>query len=332
MFGALSFAELGAEIPEAGGEYAYLRRGFGPVWGFLFGWMHSIVGRPSSTASIAAGLMRFVGFLFPTIAAPIYTLHLQLPFFSSHHSEFAFTWAQPLAVLALILMTFINYLGVRLGGQVQIGLTIIKVTSVVAIIVFGFFLSHGRAANFQPIWPTSYLGPQLQGFLAALAAALWVFDGWEDLNLVGSEISDPGRTIPRALIGGVAFVIVLFSVFSAVCFYALAVRHRRSITTRRIGRRGKLCGPWRGRLGHPGDGDFGARYIELVGSQWRSCGLRYGTRRNLFPICGSHSSEISHSGECADLSMLPCQPDGLDRDISKTSLPSSFSPDGSFTA
>src|SRR6201985_1736583 len=99
LFGALSYAELGAAIPEAGGEYAYLRRGFGPVWGFLFGWMHSIVGRPSSAASIAAGLMRFVGFLFPAIAAPIYTLHLRLPFLSSHHSEFAFTWAQPLAVL-----------------------------------------------------------------------------------------------------------------------------------------------------------------------------------------------------------------------------------------
>src|ERR1700726_3804164 len=63
IFGALSFAELGAAIPEAGGEYAYLRRGLGPAWGFLFGWMHSIVGRPSSLASISAGMMRFVSFL-----------------------------------------------------------------------------------------------------------------------------------------------------------------------------------------------------------------------------------------------------------------------------
>ncbi|MGA8145476.1 MAG: amino acid permease [Candidatus Acidiferrales bacterium] len=221
MFGALSFAELGAAIPEAGGEYAYLRRGFGPVWGYIFGWTHSIVGRPASTASIAAGLMRFVGFLFPVVAAPIYTFRFQLPFFASHHSDFAFTWAQPLAVLALVLLTFINYLGVRLGGQVQIGLTVIKITSVVAIIVFGFFFSHGRASNFQPLWPASLGWGTMTGFLAALAAALWVFDGWEDVNLVGSEVSDAGRNIPLALIGGVAFVIVLFSVFSAVCFYAL---------------------------------------------------------------------------------------------------------------
>ena len=81
MFGALSFAELGAAMPEAGGEYAYLRRGFGPVWGFLFGWMHSIVGRPASAASIAAGLLRFIGFFIPALPAPIYTFHFQLPFF-----------------------------------------------------------------------------------------------------------------------------------------------------------------------------------------------------------------------------------------------------------
>src|SRR6516162_11473350 len=71
IFGALSYAELGAAIPEAGGEYAYLRRGFGPRLGFLFGWMHSIVGRPSSVSSIAAGMMRFMGFFIPAVATPI---------------------------------------------------------------------------------------------------------------------------------------------------------------------------------------------------------------------------------------------------------------------
>src|SRR6201987_6167507 len=65
IFGALSFAELGAAIPEAGGEYAYLRRGLGPTWGFLFGWMHSIFGRPASASSIGAGGVRFLAFLLP---------------------------------------------------------------------------------------------------------------------------------------------------------------------------------------------------------------------------------------------------------------------------
>src|SRR5258708_20208448 len=70
LFGALSYAELGAMIPEAGGEYAYLRRAFGPVWGFLFGWMHSIVGRPSSASSIAAGLVCSLRFFLPPLPTP----------------------------------------------------------------------------------------------------------------------------------------------------------------------------------------------------------------------------------------------------------------------
>jgi len=221
LFGALSYAELGASIPEAGGEYAYLRRGFGPAWGFLFGWMHSIVGRPASAAAIAAGLLRFWGFLTPSVVAPLYTIHLQVPFATQARSAFVFTWAQPLAVVALILITLINYLGVRFGGQVQVALTFLKVSSLFVIIVLGFVLTRGGAANFSPIFPQSIGWGTLSGFLAALAASLWAYDGWEDLNLVGSEVSDPQRNIPRALVWGVLFVGVVYVLFSTVCSYAL---------------------------------------------------------------------------------------------------------------
>jgi amino acid transporter len=221
MFGALSYAELGAAIPEAGGEYAYLRRGFGPVWGFLFGWMHSIVGRPASLASIVAGLLRFLGFLVPAIAAPLWTFRLHLPWLAGHTVVFVFTWAQPLAVVALIVMMSVNYLGVRVGGKVQVTLTFLKIASVLAIIVVGFTLARGQAGNFQPLWPASFGRTTLTAFLAALAASLWAYDGWEDLNLVGSEVRNPERNFPRALVGGVALVAVVYVLFSAVCFYAL---------------------------------------------------------------------------------------------------------------
>src|SRR6201987_1663056 len=97
IFGALSFAELGAAIPEAGGEYAYLRRGFGPMWGFIFGWMHSIVGRPASMAFLAAGTARFLSFLIPAVAAPLFTLHFPA-LAGMKPYDFTFTWAQPVAV------------------------------------------------------------------------------------------------------------------------------------------------------------------------------------------------------------------------------------------
>lgn len=223
LFGALSFAELGAAIPEAGGEYAYLRRAFGPARGFLFGWMHAIVGRPSSLSSIAAGLMRFMSFLLPVVAVPIFTLHIAIPGLTGWIKpyDFVFTWAQPLAVLWIVAMTGINYLGVRLGGAVQVFLTAIKITSVVIVIGVAFFAPAGPPHSPDPIWPHALNGSVFGAFLAALAAALWAYDGWEDLNLVGSEVQDPQRNFPRAMFGGVTLVAAIYFLFSAACLKVL---------------------------------------------------------------------------------------------------------------
>ena len=224
LFGALSFAELGAMIPEAGGEYAYLRRGFGPVYGFLFGWMHSIVGRPSSLASIAAGMMRFFSFLVPAVVTPLFTVHIPGIASWTKPYDFEFTWAQPLAVLWIAIMSGINYLGVRLGGAVQVFLTTIKVTSVAIVIGVAFFAPAGaKAGSVGPFWPApgTGTGAILGAFLAALAASLWAYDGWEDLNLVGSEVAEPEKNFPRALVGGVSFVAVVYLLFSAACLNVL---------------------------------------------------------------------------------------------------------------
>jgi basic amino acid/polyamine antiporter, APA family len=223
LFGALAFAELGAAIPEAGGEYAYLRRGLGPAWGFMFGWMHSIVGRPSSTASIAAGMMRFLGFFLPAVAAPLFTIHIAIPGLTNwiHPYDFVFTWAQPFAVFWLLAMTSVNYLGVRLGGEVQVLLTSIKVLSIGLIIGVAYFLPSPGTHPPDPVWPVAASGGLLTEFLVALAAALWAYDGWEDLNLVGSEVKDPQRNFPRALVGGVSFVALMYLLFNAACLNVL---------------------------------------------------------------------------------------------------------------
>src|SRR5579864_7432614 len=225
IFGAFSFAELGAMIPEAGGEYAYLRRGFGPVYGFLFGWMHSIVGRPSSLSSIAAGMVRFLSFLLPVIATPLFTVHIAIPGLTGWIKpyDFAFTWAQPLAAVWIAIMTGVNYLGVRLGGAVQVFLTTIKIISVVIVIGVAFFAPAPLTAHTpDPFWPSGLgTGAIFSAFLATLAAALWAYDGWEDLNLVGSEVANPQKNFPRALVGGVGFVAVIYLLFSAACLKVL---------------------------------------------------------------------------------------------------------------
>jgi amino acid transporter len=120
-------------------------------------------------------------------------------------------------------MTGVNYLGVRLGGLVQVFLTAIKIVSVCVVIGVALFAPAGPARAADPFWPApgQSLGVTLGAFLAALAAALWAYDGWEDLNLVGSEVENPQRNFPRALVGGVSFVAIIYLLFSAACLHVL---------------------------------------------------------------------------------------------------------------
>jgi basic amino acid/polyamine antiporter, APA family len=222
LLGALAAAELGAAIPEAGGTYAYMNRAYGPVWGFVFGWTYSIIGAPTSIATIAAGLLQFASFLFPVIATPLYIFHFN-SLFKHAPSTFAFTWAQPLAVLAIALITLINYFGVRLGGRVQVVLTIIKIAAVIAIIFMGFLFGKGTVANFHSASAASSIGHVglAAGLLTAVASALWAYDGWINLTFVGSEIKNPERNIPLSLIFGVFLVGGIFIAMSTACFYVL---------------------------------------------------------------------------------------------------------------
>jgi basic amino acid/polyamine antiporter, APA family len=217
LFGALSAAELGAAMPEAGGTYAYLDRAYGRVWGFLYGWMNSVLGGPVAIATISAGLARFAGFLFPALAAPIFVWHV--PFLASHSVAFAVTWAQTVSVAVIIVVTLVNCLSVKLGGEVQITLTVIKIAAILAVIALGFAFARHVNSHVSP--GPGWNAGGLSGFLTAMAAALWAYDGWANLTMVGSEVKDPGRNIPRSLFAGVLVVCALYLGMSAVCFYVL---------------------------------------------------------------------------------------------------------------
>src|SRR5499425_3373894 len=115
LCGALCLAELGAAMPRAGGIYAYLARGLGPVWGFLYGWTSSTVIETAGGAGVAAGFLRLIGFLVPAVATPLFSLHIP-GLFQAKTYEFAFTAAQPSAAGVILLLTAINYLSVRSGG------------------------------------------------------------------------------------------------------------------------------------------------------------------------------------------------------------------------
>ncbi|HEX7286000.1 MAG TPA: amino acid permease [Candidatus Angelobacter sp.] len=199
FFGALTYAELGALRPFAGGEYVYVRDGYGPLPGFLYAWTWFLIAKPASIASVTSGLVRVLGnfAVFSFLPQPI--LHL---------GSYSVTWGHILAIAATILISALNYVGVRKAGNFQLVFTALKVVMIAMIIFAGFSAATGSWSNFG----TTFLGAKggMAGFMAALVAALWAYDGWNDLNMVSGEISNPERTIPVALIAGVALVAVLY--------------------------------------------------------------------------------------------------------------------------
>jgi basic amino acid/polyamine antiporter, APA family len=212
FFGALTYAELGAMKPQAGGEYVYVRDAYGPLGGFLYAWTWFVVAKPASIATVVTGLVRILE-TFPVFS-----------FFTAHCISwpFAVTWGQLVAITAAALISLLNYLGVKKAGEFQLVFTLLKVVIIVGIVVVCFsggMSSGGRWANFA----TEFAGAKggVAGFMAALVAALWAYDGWNDLNMVAGEIKEPERNIPIALIVGVATVGVLYMLVNAGVQYLM---------------------------------------------------------------------------------------------------------------
>jgi APA family basic amino acid/polyamine antiporter len=209
FFGALTYAELGAMKPEAGGEYVYIRDGYGPLAGFLYAWTWFLIAKPASIATLATGFVRVLG-NFPVFG------------FFAHSfvsTPFPVTYGQLVAVAAATLISVLNYIGIKRAGDFQLVFTFVKVAIILSIVVIGLGYSGGNWQNFAGSFTGAKGG--MTGFVAALVAALWAYDGWNDLNMVSGEIRNPERDIPRALIFGVALVGVLYMLLNAAVQYVL---------------------------------------------------------------------------------------------------------------
>jgi amino acid transporter len=213
LFGAFCYAELGAAFPKAGGPYVYLSRGLGPVWGFLFGWMSSFLERPVGMATLAAGFMRFLGFLFPVVATPLFTYHVGA-------NEFSFTAAQPLAALVVVAVTAVNCLSVRLGGAIQMLLTSLKVATILLIVVAGLVFGRHHISAMAPVVAPFGAGT-IGALLTALVPAMWAYNGFNDLGDLGEEIERPQKNIPRAIILGLLTVCALYLLANVIYFRIL---------------------------------------------------------------------------------------------------------------
>jgi APA family basic amino acid/polyamine antiporter len=218
FFGALTYAELGAMKPQAGGEYVYVRDAYGPLGGFLYAWTWFVIAKPASVATIATGLVRILG-TFPIF----YFFSEDIIATRILHYSFAVTWGQLVAIAAAVLISVLNYLGVKKAGEFQLILTILKVAIIVGIVVVCFSGAGSAPGRGWSNFAGTFAGAKggIAGFMAALVAALWAYDGWNDLNMVGGEVKNPGRNIPIALIAGVATVGVLYVLVNAGVQYVL---------------------------------------------------------------------------------------------------------------
>src|SRR6266568_1134859 len=209
FFGALTYAELGAMKPESGGEYAYIRDAFGPLWGFLYAWTWFIIAKPASIATVTMGVVRVLS-RFEAMAF----LQHELVF-----GRLSISFGQFLAIALAVAISALNYIGIRKAGIFQLIFTVLKVLMVLVIIGCGFVAATGSFSNFATSFPGAQGG--IAGFFAALVAALWAYDGWNDLNMVGGEVSNPGRNIPIALVLGVTIVGALYMLLNAAVQYVM---------------------------------------------------------------------------------------------------------------
>jgi len=208
LFGAMTYAEIAAARPKYGGEYAFLRDAYGDLTGFLYMWTQITVAKPASLATIAAGLARVLA----TFAV----------FSSFDHPAFAhLTWGQIFALAVTWLITGLNIIGTRDSANVQLILTWLKgaLIVVIAAFCFGAAGSHGQWHNFA----TDFTGARggFTGFMIALVAALWAYDGWSDVVTLAGEVKQPQRSMPLALVGGVTIVGALYMLTNAAIQYVL---------------------------------------------------------------------------------------------------------------
>jgi APA family basic amino acid/polyamine antiporter len=219
LAGALTYAELGAMFPEAGGEVVYLEKAYGELPSFLYGWMQFAVAATGGIAGIATGFAIFLSALVPMGGALVErTFHL---FGQDVHWRFGLL--QVVAVAAIVLFSAINCVGVAFGGRVQSLLTAAKVVGIAGIVGGVFLLSRGAGWSHlaAPAGVPRWGG--MQAFGAAMLAALWAYNGWYCLPLVAGEVENPRRNVPRGLIIGMLVVLAVYLLTNLSYFYALPV-------------------------------------------------------------------------------------------------------------
>jgi len=228
LTGALTFAELGAAMPQAGGQYVYLREAYGHLSGFLFGWILFLVSMGGSIAALGVGFAEYVGYFFPSVSTGRLLLSFDVGILGGHFG-YGLSAGQLVAVGVIIALSSFNYIGVVFGKLIQNVFTLVKIGAILAFIVLGLAVGTKVPIDFT-VNPTELsAGQTLIGFGVAIIAVSWAFDGWHNITYIAGEIERPRRNLPVALVAGTLAITGLYLLMNYVYLLALPVREMTGV-------------------------------------------------------------------------------------------------------
>ena len=223
LIAALSYGELAAAMPHAGGQYVFLREAFGPLWGFLYGWTLFLVIQTGTIAAVAVAFAKYTGIFFPSVADTNYLFG---------QGRLGLNTQELLAIAMVLLLSWSNTRGIRTGAAVQNVFTFAKTAALLGLIGFGFLVGHNPAAvqaNFTGFWRHSgwnFDSVRLVG--VAMVGALFSCDAWNNITFTAAEVRNPKRNLPLSLALGVGLVCALYLACNLVYLYLLpldAIQH-----------------------------------------------------------------------------------------------------------
>ena len=229
LFGALAYAELAAAMPHAGGQYVFLGRAFGRLWGFLYGWTFLVAINTGFIAAVAVAFAKYLGVFLPAVGEGTVLFDVGRPF----------TSAQAVALAVIMLLTWLNVTGLRAGAAVQNVFTIAKVAAVVALLALALALGKGDGANFSPLVGAA-LGPDgvKLGLFAALAVAmskaLFAYDAWNSVTFAAEEMHEPEKNLVRSLMLGSVVVTAVYCSAVVAYLYMVPIGEMAAVKDSRI--------------------------------------------------------------------------------------------------
>jgi len=254
--GALVFAELGAAMPNAGGQYLFLREAYGDLVGFLYGWTLFAIIHTGTLAALAVGYAEYFGAFVPALGTDRVIATLPLP-----AGALPISAGQLNAVFVIAILSVVNYFGVKEGSLFQGVVMVMKIAAFAGFVLLGVLIGRGSLDHFTPLFESAAAGAAAGGaaaagagavagsglgfgaFVLAMVAMLWAYEGWNNITFTAGEIREPQRNLPLSLVLGMSAVTVIYVVMNLLYIYAMPVPEM--VTTARIGETaaGRLFGP-----------------------------------------------------------------------------------------